>query len=194
MALLELIGLLLLTLACLGLMVYAVGLFNDLVRLRRTAERDFANVEVVLKQRHDEIPRLVEIVRGYARHERELLERVTALRGSYERAGDTAARVRAENALAAALAAVPAVVERYPALRADREFQRLARRLSEVESVIADRRELYNQATTWYNTAVDRFPQLLFARLFRFRRGELLEFPEARQAEAPPLRMTEAGV
>ena len=193
MSLLEFIGYAVLAFWCLAVVIFFAGVFNDLVRMRNKVRREFANVEVVLEQRHNEIPRLVEICRAYLRHETEVLESVTALRTRCRSAVDTNSRVAAENALAGTLAALPAVIESYPELQADTQFQRLAGRLGKLETTIADRRELYNQAATHYNTALGQFPQLVVARLLHFESSALFELSDREEAKPPELHLSGAA-
>jgi LemA protein len=162
-------------LAVLGVGLYLAGAFNEMVHSSREADGAFANVDVLLRQRHDEIPRLVEICRGYMEHERKALEAVTALRSRYRANGNVDDQVLAENALAPALTRVIGLAEAYPELKANGLFLDLGRRLTELENQVADRKELFNAAITSYNIYIDRFPALLLARGFGFRRRPLLD-------------------
>lgn len=163
-------------LAAVGVVLYVVGLYNQMVSSAREVERAFANVEVSLKQRHDEIPRLVEVCRGYMKHERELLERITSARGRFQSSRDLNGKVAAENELAPSLGRLFALSEAYPELRAHDLFNRIADRLTVIENEIADRRELFNANVTAYNTYIQVVPQRFFATATGFRPHLLLDF------------------
>ncbi len=184
---LPLIGYALLALVGLGAVLWIVGAFNDLIRLRAKTHQEFANIDVVLRQRHDEIPSLVAVCKGYIQHEAAVLEKVTALRSDYQRSDDINAKVLLENELHLALFGLVGIVENYPDLKANEQFLRLQKRLTELETTIADRRELYNQAVTYYNTAIEQFPQLVLAWLFRFRPLELFALESLIEGEATQL-------
>lgn len=159
--------------------VYAIGVYNGLVRLREGVKQAWSNIDVILVQRHDELPKLVESCRRYMQYERETLERVMQARSSVFRAherGDVAALGAAEGLLRTGLGQLYAVAENYPQLRADEGFQHLRTRISQLEESIADRRELYNSAVNLNNVRVAQFPDLIFARLFGFQPATLLEF------------------
>lgn len=179
------LGLVFAALGAVGL-VWGVTLYNGLVRLRNDIERAWANIDVLLRQRADEIPNLVEVCRGYARHEREVLDAVLRARDALHTAGgDPAACNAAQQSLNDALANLYGVVEAYPALRADRAFDRLQRRITAIEDEIADRRELFNASVMRYNTRIEQFPEATFARLARLRRRPLFT-AEARARRLPP--------
>lgn len=168
------IGFLLLLLAGYGVVIY-----NGLVRLRNATRLAWSNIDVLLVQRHDELPKLVEVCRGYMQHERETLERVTRARGEVDSArasGNVAQVSAAEGALRSGLAGLFAVAERYPQLKADTVFRNLATRISALETAIADRREVYNDAVNALNVGLETFPDAFIAGLFRFESARLLKF------------------
>lgn len=146
-----------------GAVVYVVGVHNQMVASAREVDRQFANVEVSLKQRHDEIPALVEVCRGYMKHEQGLFEQLAALRTRFEGATETGAKVRTANELHPILGRLIARSEAHPELHANTLFLRIADRLSLVEDEIADRRELFNASVASYNTYIQIFPQRLLA-------------------------------
>jgi LemA protein len=161
--------------------VYAVTMFNNLVRLKHNVSQAWSNIDVLLKQRHEELPKLVETCKQYMKHEREVLEKVTAARTAVSQAreaGDVGALGRAETAMRAGLAGLFAVVENYPDLKANQTFQHLQTRISQLESQIADRREYYNDSVNANNVRIEQFPDSLIAGLFRFGPRELLKFSE----------------
>src|SRR5205085_9608866 len=127
-----------------GVLLYLIILYNELVRLRNDNDRAWANIDVLLKQRHDEVPNLVATVKGYMDHERQTLEAVTQARAASVTAGSVPQKAQADLLLTGALRGLFAVAERYPDLKANQNFLALQKRISELEERIADRRELFN--------------------------------------------------
>ena len=165
--------------------LYATAIYNNLVRLKHAVAKAWSNIDVALKQRHDELPNLVAVCREYMTYEQETLERVVEARNAVSRArerGDVQALGGAEGELRAGLERLFALAENYPDLKANASFQQLAQRISYLEDSIADRRELYNDSANLNNARLEQFPDVLLARLFGFRPFELLEFAEAREA------------
>lgn len=158
-----------------GVLVYGIAIYNGLVRLKHNVDKAWANVDVLLKQRWDEIPNLVAVCKGYMKHERDTLESVVKARGEAVEADSVSRASRAEGGLARALVDLYARVEAYPDLKADRHFLGLQRRISELEDQIADRRELYNESVNRMNIRIEQFPDVLVARLFRYGRRDLFE-------------------
>ena len=148
-----------------GGLVYTIILYNELVRLRNDNDRAWANIDVLLKQRHDEIPNLVETVKGYMQHERETLEAVTQARAASMSAASIGQKAQAEWMLRGALQGLFAVAENYPQLKANENFLRLQARISELEERIADRREYFNDDVNTYNTRIRQVPQIFVATL-----------------------------
>lgn len=160
-------------------MVYGIVIYNALVTLRHAVAQSWANIEVLLKQRHDELPKLVEVCRQYKQFESTTLEAITAARSQIAAArerGDVGTVGLGEGMLRGALANIFAVAEAYPELRANEHFMQLQTRISDLEEAIADRREVYNSATTLYNTRIDQFPDLIVARMAEFAPKVLLSF------------------
>lgn len=150
---------------CGGLIAcWLIATYNGMLHLQGQAQRAWANVDVVLKERADLIPSLVSTIKGYAAHERETLERVSALRAqAVSSSGDRTTRLEAEREIGRLLPRLLAVVERYPDLRASGHFLHLQQELVRLEEVIADRREVYNEATTNHNIFRRTFPASLVA-------------------------------
>jgi LemA protein len=166
--------------------VYAIGLYNGLVKLRESVKQAWANIDVLLAQRHDELPKLVETCKRYMQYEQETLERVMKARASVFQAagrGDVAAVGAAESSLRAGLGQLFAVVENYPQLKADESFNHLQARITQIEESIADRRELYNASVNLNNVRVHQFPDVVVARMFDFKEAGLLEFTEEHKAD-----------
>ncbi|MEJ2480789.1 MAG: LemA family protein [Acidihalobacter sp.] len=156
-------------------------IYNQLVRLKHGVSKAWANVDVLLRQRHDELPKLVEVCRQYMNYEQETLKRVMEARAKVAGAqagGDVAALGEAEGALRLGLGNLFAVAENYPDLKADQNFQHLQQRISGLENAIADRREFYNESVNNNNVRIEQFPDVFVARTFNFKPFELLEFSE----------------
>ena len=165
------------------LVFWAISLYNNLVKLRTNRENAFANIDVQLKQRHDLIPQLVATVKGYATHEREVLQRVTEARTAAMSATTINDKVVAENALSNALAGLKVSLEAYPDLKANQNFLQLQGEISDVENKLAAVRRFFNSATRELNNAVETFPSNLFAKMFGFKREPMFEVPQAERAD-----------
>jgi LemA protein len=162
-----------------------VGLYNKLVRLRNRCENAWAQVDVQLRKRYDLIPNLVEAVKGYAAHERQVFEEVTKARTAAQQAQGVQQQAQAENALTAAIGRLFAVAEAYPELRATENFQQLQAQLTEVEGDIAVSRQVYNDTVLSYENALETVPTSIIAGMFNFRPREYFEVEEAAIREAP---------
>ena len=166
--------------------VYVVRIYNGLVVLRENVRKAWANIDVLLTQRHDELPKLVETCKRYMAYERETLERVMQARAAVFQAqgrSDVAAVGAAEQQLRDGLGRLFAVAEQYPELKADEGFSHLRSRITGIEEGIADRRELYNEAVNLSNIRIQTFPDVLVARMFEFRSAPLLEFAEEQKRD-----------
>ena len=160
------------------------GTYNRLVALDENVKTAWSQVENQFQRRLDLIPNYVETVKGYAKHEREVLIQVTKARAKVAGAGSIGGKIEANNALSSALARLLVVVERYPDLKASQNFMRLQDELAGTENRIAVERRRYNEAVRVYNTKIRSFPSSIMAGMFGFRRAELFQAPEA--AKAPP--------
>lgn len=182
MSLLIVIGLLVL------LAIWLVSLYNRLVRLRNRRENAFADIDVQLRQRHDLVPQLVETVKGYATHEKDLLLKVTEARTQAMQARSIDDKIAAEQQLTAALQGLKVQVEAYPDLKANQNFLQLQEELSDIENKLAAARRFFNGATTEYNNAVESFPGNLVARNFGFEREVFFDLGDdnRRRMEEPP--------
>lgn len=158
--------------------VAAIAIYNRLVALRQNREQSFADIDVQLKQRFDLIPNLVETVKGYAKHEKDVFENITKARSGITEAGSMSERVSAENKLSRAMISLYAVAEAYPDLKADANFRQLMDELSDIENKLAAARRFFNSSTSELNTAVEQFPAVLFASKFGFSKEEFFEIPE----------------
>ena len=146
-----------------GVLTYAVILYNGLVRLRNENDRAWANIDVLLKQRRDEIPNLVEAVKGYMQHEQTTLLAVTQARAASMNAASIGQKAVADLKMSCALRGLFAVAENYPQLKANDTFLKLQNRITELEEHIADRREFFNDDVTTYNTRIGQIPEVLVA-------------------------------
>ena len=168
------------------LVAYAISLYNALVRLKHGVSKVWANIDVLLKQRHEELPKLVETCKQYMAHERTTLEQVINARQAVSTArqqGDVGALGKAESGLRAGLGQLFALAENYPELKANESFKHLQQRISGLENGIADRRELYNESVNLNNVRIEQFPDVLIARAMAFKPAELLQFTEAEKAD-----------
>jgi LemA protein len=160
------------------LLLLAVALmYNSLVRARNRVDNSWSQIDVQLKRRYDLIPNLVETVKGYAKHERETLEAVTAARSNAMNAqdGDVAQQAQAENALSGALKSLFAVAEQYPDLKANQNFLQLQEELTSTEDRIAYARQFYNDSVLGYNNSIQTFPKNMLAGAFSFEKREFFE-------------------
>jgi LemA protein len=146
-----------------GVLVYVVILYNELVRLRNDNDRAWANIDVLLKQRHDEIPNLLETVKGYMQHEQQTLVAITQARAASMNAASIGQKAQADLMMKGALRGLFAVAENYPQLKANENFLKLQNRISELEERIADRREFFNDDVNTYNTRIGQIPQVFLA-------------------------------
>jgi LemA protein len=168
--------------------IWVISLYNNLVKLRNRRQNAFADIDVQLRQRHDLIPQLVETVKGYASHEKDLLLKVTEARTAAMAATSIDDKIKAEQQLTAALQGLKVQVEAYPDLKANQNFLQLQEELSDIENKLAASRRFFNGATTEYNNAVESFPGNLIARNFGFQREVFFDLGEdnRRKMEEPP--------
>ena len=162
-----------------ALIAYVVGIYNSLVRVGNEVKLAWSNIDVLLVQRHDELPKLIEVCRQYMQFERDTLERVTKARSAVDTArgsGNINSVGAAEQELRAGLGGLFAVAENYPDLKANEAFRQLQARISALETAIADRREIYNDSVNANNVRLQTFPDTLIASFGNFRPAKLLEF------------------
>jgi LemA protein len=167
-------------------LIYIISIYNGLVTLKHAVSKAWANIDVLLKQRHDELPKLVETCKQYMKFEQETLEKVMKARSSVASAqqqGDISALGKAEGAMRLGLGSLFAVAEAYPELKADETFQHLQARITGLENAIADRREFYNESVNNNNVRIEQFPDLFVARLFNFQSHTLLEFADEEKVD-----------
>lgn len=165
-------------LVAVGALVYVVIMFNELVRLRNDNDRAWANIDVLLKQRHDEVPNLVESVKGYMAHEQQVLTALTQARAASQQASTLPQKAEADVMMTGALRGLFAVAENYPNLKASDNFLKLQTRISELEERIADRREFYNDDVNTYNTRIHQFPEMFLAGVMGLQPRQLFQVSE----------------
>jgi len=158
-----------------GLMIYVVIIYNGLVRLRNDIDKAWANIDVLLKQRHDELPNLVATVKGYMQYEQQTLERITQARTAYMQASTVGQKAQADLLATGALRGLFAVAENYPDLKANTNFLQLQKRISELEDMIADRREFFNDDVNTYNVRIQQLPDVLIASLMGLQKKEMFK-------------------
>lgn len=165
---------------------YGVSLYNQLVNVKHAVAKAWANIDVLLKQRHDELPKLVEVCKQYKQFEQETLQKVIKARSQVQTARenqDVAALGMAEGALRASVSGIFAIAEAYPELKTNESFMQLQHRITALENAIADRREFYNEAVNINNVQIEVFPASVLARMFNFEEKTLLAFAEAEKQD-----------
>lgn len=155
-----------------------VSRYNRLVQVQENVDQAWANVEVVLKQRSSELPKIIDVARSYLEHEQDVLREVTQARSAAQQAQGPRAEAEADQQVRGALANLFAVSEDYPELHSNEQFLQLRERVSSLEERIADRREFYNESTTIYNTRIRQIPDVFFARVLKLSEHELFEAEE----------------
>ena len=166
--------LLALLLAALGVIVYGVSIYNGLVGVKNQVDQAWANIDVLLRQRHDELPKLIDVVKGYGAYERDLLEKVTRLRAHTATGREPdASRLAAEDEVSVAVSRLLVTAEAYPDLKASTAYLELQRRIGALEEQIAHRREYYNDAVNLNNVRTEQFPDMLLASMAGLHRAPL---------------------
>jgi LemA protein len=175
----TLLVLVILAVIVIGIIMYLVGIYNNLVTLKNDLERSFANIDVLLKQRHDELPKLIETCKGYMQYEQKTLQAVTEARAAYTRATTPADKAQADNMITGALRTLFAVAENYPELKANANFMQLQGRITELEEKIAGQRTRYNEDVNAFNIRIAQIPDLFVARMMNLQPHLLLQIPAA---------------
>ena len=161
--------------------VYGVTIYNSLVQIKHNVTKAWANIDVLLKQRHDELPKLIETCKQYMKFEPDTLTRVIEARSKVSTAREAQnvpALGQAETGMRAALGSLFALAESYPDLKANQTFQQLQTRISSLENAIADRREFYNESVNVNNVRIEQFPDAIIASMLNFKPAPLLEFSD----------------
>jgi len=160
-----------------------VSIYNGLITTSHNVRKAWKNIDVVLQQRNDELPKLIDTCKVYLKHEREILAQITELRAGYAAAGQIPQKVRIENELAQILKQFRIVAEQYPDLKAVQGFLQIQGRVSALESKIADYREAFNDAVNTYNIQIHRFPDLLLAKTMNYEEHAFLEVPSEKKQD-----------
>ena len=174
----AILGAMIVFLLVVGLGIYFAIVFHSLVLLRNNIDKAWANVDVLLKQRHDELPKLIAPCKGYRQYEQQTLLAVTDARSAYARAGSLPEKAQAENQLTGALRSLFAVAEKYPELKANENFLALEQRITALEEEIADRREFFNDSVNTYNIRIRQLPDVFVAMLLFMRPKEMFQATE----------------
>jgi LemA protein len=165
--------------------VYLITLYNGLVTLKNDIDKAWANVDVLLKQRHDELSKLLEVTKGYMEFERDTFIKVTQARSQYQQAVTVDQKAQADQSLTSALRGFFAVAENYPELKANGNFLQLEQRITQLENNIADRREFYNDCVNGFNIRIQQVPDTFVAAFMRLTPRTLLKVEEADKADVP---------
>ena len=177
MGIVILVGLVLI-LIVVGIFAYLVTIYNSLVRLKNDIDKAWANIDVLLKQRHDELPKLIETCKGYMQYEQKTFQLITEARTAYMRAGSVGEKAAADNMISGALKSLFAVSENYPELKANNNFMQLQKRISELEEKIADRREFFNDDVNTYNIRIQQLPDVFIAGFMHLQHRDLFKVTE----------------
>jgi LemA protein len=158
-----------------GIFGYLITIYNSLVRLKNDIDKAWANIDVLLKQRHDELPKLIETCKGYMQYEQKTFQLITEARTAFMKAGSVSEKAQADNMISGALKSLFAVSENYPELKANNNFMQLQKRISELEEKIADRREFFNDDVNTYNIRIQQIPDVFIAGMMRLERRDLFK-------------------
>ena len=174
----TLVVLVILAVIVIGIIMYLVGIYNNLVTLKNDLERSSANIDVLLKQRHDELPKLIETCKGYMQYEQKTLQAVTEARTAYMRATTPAKKTQADNMVSGALKTLFAVAEKYPDLKANTNFMQLQGRITELEEKIAAQRSRFNEDVNVFNIRIAQIPANFVAGFMRLQPHPLFQVAE----------------
>ncbi|PIN69901.1 LemA family protein [Candidatus Woesearchaeota archaeon CG11_big_fil_rev_8_21_14_0_20_43_8] len=157
---------------------YVISIYNSLVRLKNNIEKAWSNIDVLLKQRVDELTKLMASVKGYMKHEKQVLTDVTKARTQFMNAGSVAEKAKADNFMSQTLKSLFAVSENYPDLKANQNFIQFQDRVSGIENQIADRREFYNDSVNTFNIRIEQIPYVFVANMLKYTKKELFKVAE----------------
>ena len=174
----QIFAYIILGLVVLGLLNVIVSTYNRLVMLNNNVDKSFVNIDVLLKQRADEIPNLVKVVKESMKFEESMLTKLTELRTNFLNADSPEEKVELSNQMQNQLKSIFAVAENYPDIKTNQNFQLLQNRVSQIEDAIADRREFYNESVTMYNIGIAEFPNFILAKIMLYGKKQLLQISE----------------
>ena len=161
-----------------SLIAYAFIIYNSLISLKENIKKSWANIDVILKQRHDEIPKLISVCESYAQFEKGILDRLIKARENYFGAKGVSKKAAASGEVSAALGGLFAIAESYPELKTNEHFMNLQNRISHMEETLADRREFYNDSANNYNIRVQQIPDVIIAGFLNYKKEELFQVSE----------------
>ena len=168
-----------------GLGVYIVVIFNGLIALKNDIAKAWANIDILLKQRHDELPKLLDVCKGYMDYERDTLQKIAQARSMYQQAVSIDQKAQADQSMTSAVRGLFAVAENYPELKANNNFMQLQKRITELESEIADRREFYNDSVNAFNIRIQQMPDTFVASFMNLTPRPMFKVEEADRADVP---------
>jgi|SRR5579863_933486 len=171
--------------AIVGLGAYVVTIFNGLVALKNDIDKAWANIDIMLKQRHDELSKLLEVCKGYMNYEGDTLQKITQARNMYQQAVSVDQKAQADQSMTSALRGFFAVAENYPQLKANENFARLQSRITDLESQIADRREFYNDSANTLNIRIQQMPDTFIASFMQLPPRPMFKVEEADKTDVP---------
>jgi LemA protein len=168
-----------------GAITYIVTIFNGLVALKNDIAKSWSNIDILLKQRHDELSKLLDVCKGYMNFERDTLQKITQARSMFQQAATVDQKAQADQSMTTALRGLFAVAENYPDLKANNNFMLLEKRITDLENAIADRREFYNDSVNTLNTRIQQVPDTFVARFMSLTPSPLFKVEEADKADIP---------
>ena len=163
---------------CGGAVGFIIAIYNSLIQVKNNVQKAWNNIDVLLQQRHDELDKLIDTANAYMEHERSLFEDIVKLRTDYDEVKTITEKVGIENVLNERLKKIQMVWEQYPSLRAVESFLQVQDRVSALESAISDRREFFNDSVNIYNIQIERFPDVILAKILNYSRFDYLRTPE----------------
>jgi len=166
-----------------GALWYFVTMYNGLVALKNDIDKAWANIDIMLKQRHDELTKLLDLCKGYMDYERDTLLKITQARSMYQQATSLDQKAQADQSMTSALRGFFAVAENYPELKANNNFQQLQKRITELESQIADRREFYNDSVNTFNIRIQQIPDTFVAAFMNLKPREMFKVQDAEKTD-----------
>src|ERR1700758_2272456 len=179
------IVLLALAFVAIGLLWYVATMYNGLVALKNDIEKAWANIDIMLKQRHDELPKLIDVCKGYMNYERDTLQKIVQARAMYQQAITVDQKAQADQSTKAAVRGLFAVAENYPDLKANNNYLQLQKRITELENQIADRREFYNDSVNTFNIRIQEFPDTFVAAFMQLTPKPMFKVEESDKADVP---------
>jgi LemA protein len=166
-----------------GLIGYFMMLYNGLVSLKENIKKAWANIDVILKQRYDELPKLISVCESFAKFEKGILDRLMSARENYQRAKSVGEKAIASGEISAGLQGIFALAENYPELKTNQNFMQLQTRISQLEETLADRREFYNDSVNNHNIRIQQIPDVFVANFMRLQEVEMFQVSEAERQD-----------